>query len=67
MQIWSAMDNPHLKYKLRIFAHSGVDNDANEEEDAFVLGWDVNPTQLRWGEWYDTIEEEYALSHLAKT
>ena len=35
------MDNPHLRYKLRIFEHSalstGVDNDANEEQDAVVL------------------------------
>ena len=35
------MDNPHLGYKLRIFAHSAlstdVDNDANEDEDGFVL------------------------------
>ena len=46
-KIWSAMDNPHLRYRLWIFAHSalstGVDNDANEEQDAVVLvtkhGW----------------------------
>ena len=46
-KIWSAIDNPHLRYRLWIFAHfalsTGVDNDANEEQDAVVLvtkyGW----------------------------
>ena len=35
------MDNPHLRYRLCIFAISalstGMDNDANEEQDAVVL------------------------------
>ena len=46
------MDNPYVRYKLRIFAHSalstGVDDDANEEEDGFVL-----VTKHGWlGGWY---------------
>ena len=35
------MDNPQLRYKLQIFVHfalsTGVDNDANEEQDPVVL------------------------------